>query len=66
MFNSSLFNQRKFNSSRTLTEIVVYYFNAVINLVHTVKENFTLVYQQAKLNIVSNRAKINIHPRKFR
>lgn len=57
MFNSSQFNRVKFNSSRTIAEIIVQYFNAVINLVHAVKEN---------VNLISKQSKINLNPRKYR
>ena len=42
MFNSSQFNRIKFNTPRTIAEIIVQYFHAVINLVHVVQSKINL------------------------
>ena len=57
MFNSSKFNSTRFNSISTLTEIIVHYYNVIINLVRSVN---------TKMTLIRDNAKINLNPRKYR
>jgi hypothetical protein len=77
MFNSAQFNRIKFNTPRTIAEIIVQYFNAVINLVQVSKEKVNLIHVLSSVlqlnrmnvsnaNLSSGTCKINLNPRKYR